>query len=96
MFRRNVTGGLTGELDLLPLNRNFTPAGRSVGLTAPALNANYPVWMPDSKEVVFSAQERVWRVRVTGQGEADATAVRRRGLASCRRFHGLLMAASRG
>ena len=67
VFRRNISGGLTGELYLLPLNRNLTPAGRAVGLTPAAFNANYPVWMSDRKELVFSSQERLWRVLAAGK-----------------------------
>jgi eukaryotic-like serine/threonine-protein kinase len=64
IFRRDISGGLTGELHVLALTRNLTPVGQPIRLTLPALDANYPVWT-DSKDVVFSARERLWRVTVS-------------------------------
>jgi Tol biopolymer transport system component len=66
IFRRDISGGLTGELHVLALTRTLTPVGQPIRLTLPALDANYPVWT-DSREVVFSARERLWRVAVSGQ-----------------------------
>lgn len=65
VFRRNISGGLTGDLHVLSLSRNLTPIGQPVRLTLSALDANYPVWTPDSREVLFSARERLWRVGVS-------------------------------
>jgi serine/threonine protein kinase/Tol biopolymer transport system component len=67
IFRRNISGGLTGELHVLSLTRTLTPVGQPTRLTPPTLDANHPVWTTDSKEVVFSARERLWRVAVSGQ-----------------------------
>ena len=62
VFRRNISGGLTGDLHLLSLGEDLTPVGQPVRLTLPALDANYPVWTPDGKAVVFSARDRLWRL----------------------------------
>jgi len=67
VFRRNISGGLTGELHVVALTRNLTPVGQPTRLTLPALDANHPTWTTDSKDVVFSARERLWRVAVSGQ-----------------------------
>ena len=65
VFRRNISGGLTGALHVLALSRNLTPVGQPTRLTLPALDANHPTWTTDSKDVVFSAKERLWRVAVS-------------------------------
>jgi Tol biopolymer transport system component len=69
VFRRNISAGLTGDLHVMSLSRNLEPVGQPVRLTLPALDANYPVWTPDSKEVLFSARERLWRVAVSPRAE---------------------------
>jgi Tol biopolymer transport system component len=67
VFRRNISGGLTGELYVLALTQNLTPVGQPTRLALPALDANHPMWTPDSKDIVFSAGERLWRVAISGQ-----------------------------
>ena len=41
----------------LPLGRGLTAVGDPQRLTPITLDANYPTWMPDSKEILFSAKE---------------------------------------
>src|SRR5207245_3262238 len=36
-------------------------------LTLAALDADYPTWMPDSKEILFSARRSLWRMVVPGE-----------------------------
>jgi len=66
IFRRNISGGLTGALYVVSLARNLTAVQEPTQLTLPTLDANHPAWMPNSKEIVFSARERLWRVAVSG------------------------------
>jgi Tol biopolymer transport system component/serine/threonine protein kinase len=69
VFRRNISGGLTGNLQVLSLGQDLTPIGQPTQLTPPALDANHPAWMPDSKAVVFAARERLWRLAVSPRGQ---------------------------
>jgi len=66
IFRRNISGGLTGDLHMLRLTPNLTPNGQPTRLTPATLDANHPAWMPDSREVIFSARERLWRLAISG------------------------------
>ncbi len=70
VFRRNASGPFTGELYRLALGPGVTAAGEPQRLTAAALDATHPAWMPDSKEVVFSAPSmrgNLWRLVVVGE-----------------------------
>ena len=64
VFRRNASGMFSGEIYRLPLGRGLTAAGEPRRLTAAALDANYPTWMPDSKEILFSAKGSLWRLAI--------------------------------
>ena len=72
MFRRKTGGLHTGELYRLRLEGGHASSGpAAVGepyrLTPASLDASYPAWMPDSKEILFSASRRLWRLVVPGQ-----------------------------
>ena len=41
--------------------------GEPSRLTLAALDAGYPTWMPDSKEILFSARGSLWRLVVPGE-----------------------------
>jgi serine/threonine protein kinase len=60
------TSWSAGELHLLPLSADLTAAGASRRLTAAALRANFPAWLPDGKEIVFAAKGGLWRLPVAG------------------------------
>jgi len=66
VFRRNISGGLTGALHLLALDRDRRAAGEPSVLIPATLDGNHPAWTSDSKEVVFSARERLWRIARSG------------------------------
>jgi serine/threonine protein kinase len=67
VFRRNASGLFSGELYRLSLGRGVTALGEPQRLTPAALDAEYPTWMPDSKEILFSAKESLWRLTVPGE-----------------------------
>ncbi len=67
VFRRNA-GPFIGELYRVPLGRGFLATGEPRRLTLAALDANNPTWMPDSKEILFSARGSLWRLAVPGGG----------------------------
>jgi Tol biopolymer transport system component len=54
----------SGELYRLPLAKGLTAAGEPRRLTSAALDASHPTWMPDSKEILFSAKASLWRLFV--------------------------------
>ena len=66
----------TGELYRLPLGGpasgasaatlGLIAAGEPSRLTPAALLASNPTWMPDSKEILFSARGSLWRLAVSG------------------------------
>jgi dipeptidyl aminopeptidase/acylaminoacyl peptidase len=66
VFLRRTTWG-AGELHLLPLGTDLTAAGEPKRLTPVELRADFPAWMPDGKEIVFSARRSLWRLAITGQ-----------------------------
>src|SRR5262245_17642648 len=68
VFQRNPSGP-GAEIYLLPLEKDLTAAGPPRRLTRAALNATGPSWMPDGKELLFSAQGNLWRLPVTGEGD---------------------------
>ena len=55
----------SGELDLLPLGTDLTPAGEVARLTSADMRPDYPAWMPNGKEIVFAAKGGLWRMSVT-------------------------------
>jgi Tol biopolymer transport system component len=67
VFRRNI-GGFNGELHWLPLRKELTVRGQSTRLTLAALDAAYPAWTTDGKEILFSARANLWRLAVHGAG----------------------------
>jgi Tol biopolymer transport system component len=68
VFRRSVSYGIgTGELYWLPLAKDLIAAGEPKRLTTAALNAASPAWIPDSKEILFSARGGLWRQAVAGE-----------------------------
>jgi serine/threonine protein kinase len=54
VFRRNTNALFTGALYALELGAGITAVGEPRRLTAPVLDAAYPAWMPDSKEILFA------------------------------------------
>ncbi|HEX4945488.1 MAG TPA: protein kinase, partial [Blastocatellia bacterium] len=68
VFLRRTTWG-AGELHLLPLGEGLTAAGEPRRLTSIELRADFPAWMPDGKEIIFSAKGSLWRLAVTGEHE---------------------------
>jgi Tol biopolymer transport system component len=76
VFRRNASGLFSGELYRLPLGRGLTVAGEPQRLTPVALDADFPTWMPDSKEILFSARGNLWRLAVAGEKPGESQAAR--------------------
>jgi serine/threonine protein kinase len=66
VFRRDASAIHTGELYRLRLGRGATAAGDPERLTVTELDAQYPTWMPSSREVLFSAKGSLWRLVVAG------------------------------
>ncbi len=66
VFLRRTAWG-AGELYLLSLGKGLTAAGEPKRLTAAALRADYPAWIPDGNEIVFSAKGSLWRLAVVGE-----------------------------
>jgi serine/threonine protein kinase len=70
VFRRQVGGLFSSELYRLPLGKGVTAAGEPRRLTPAALDAGYPTWMPDSKEILFSPTiGGLWRLAVPGESQ---------------------------
>jgi serine/threonine protein kinase len=67
VFRRQLGDLFTGELYGLPLGRGLSAIGEPRRLTPAELDAEYPTWMPDSKEILFSARGSLWRLVVAGE-----------------------------
>jgi Tol biopolymer transport system component len=65
VFRRMATL-FAGELYRLRLGSGMTGEGEPTRLTPAVLDAQHPAWMPDSKEVLFSARGTLWRIPVAG------------------------------
>jgi serine/threonine protein kinase/sugar lactone lactonase YvrE len=63
VFVRRSTWG-AGELHLLPLGKGLTAAGAPKRLTPVELGADFPVWTPDGKEIVFAAKSSLWRLEL--------------------------------
>jgi serine/threonine protein kinase len=67
VFRRQLGALYIGELYLLRLGSGLTDVGEPRRLTMAALDAEYPTWMPDSNEILFSARGSLWRLAVSGE-----------------------------
>lgn len=66
VFRRD-NAPYNGALMVLALRADLTGEGEPRSLTAaPGLNAYAPRWLPDSSEIVFSANGALWRLRIPG------------------------------
>jgi serine/threonine protein kinase len=61
VFLRRSSWG-SGELHLLALKNGNVAMEPSRRLTSAELDADYPAWMANSKEIIFSAQGRLWRL----------------------------------
>jgi Tol biopolymer transport system component len=66
VFRRHKGVGI-GELYWLMLGT----AGEPRPLTPLGLDAHHPVWAPDGKEILFSAERGLWRTAVPGRSVPD-------------------------
>ena len=71
VFRRQSGGRWTGELYRLSLGLGLKPSGDPQRLTATALDAGYPTWMPDGKAILFSTEAAevrgsLWRITMSG------------------------------
>ena len=66
VFLRRTSWG-SGELQLLPLGNGVTAASEPRRLTPAELRADYPGWMPDGNEIIFSAKGGLWRLAVPGE-----------------------------
>jgi len=66
VFRR-MAGLYVGELYRVPLGRGVMPMGEAERLTPAAVDAEHPAWMPDSKEILYAAQDGLWRLRISGE-----------------------------
>jgi eukaryotic-like serine/threonine-protein kinase len=70
VFRR-CRGVATGELYLLRLSKGLIANTEPRLLTPAGLHANDPTWMPDGKEIVFSADGGLWKVAATGNSPPE-------------------------
>ena len=75
VFHRNPTGA-GGQFYWLPLGKGLTAGGEPRLLTLAALNARHSAWMPDGKEVLFSARGSLWRLAVTGEKPGESPPAR--------------------
>ena len=81
VFRRDSTI-FNGALHRLPLRKGpgaspvLTPAGEPQRLTHAAMDAIHPTWMPDSKEILFSAKGGLWRLAAAGDNPEETPARR--------------------
>src|SRR5439155_13087848 len=66
VFRRTAAWA-AAELWWLPLGKGLTAGGEPRRLTGTALNAAFPAWLPDGKEILFSARGSLWRLAVPGE-----------------------------
>lgn len=70
--RQSVFG--RGDIHLLSLDASLKPIGDPRPLRTGVPNANYAVWTPDGKEIVFCSRvwfaSTLWRMRSDGSGKA--------------------------
>jgi serine/threonine protein kinase len=64
VFRRE-TAPFNGDLMVHSLRTDLTTDGEPRRLTTPSLSSYNPRWTPDSSEIVFSAREALWRLRIS-------------------------------
>ena len=87
VFRRNASAIATGELYRLPLasgpvsGASAAPAGLIAAgepqrLTPATLDAEYPTWIPGSREILFSARGSLWRLTVVGETPGEGMPAR--------------------
>ena len=67
VFRRNRAPLFAGELYVLELAKGMIPAGEPRRLTPVEWDADFPAWMPDSNEILFSSRRSLWRLTVRGE-----------------------------
>ena len=60
------TAWSAGELHHVLLGNGLTTSGEPRRLTSPEVRADYPAWMPDSKQIIFSTDDGLWRLGVAG------------------------------
>jgi len=70
VFQRNPTA-VGAELYWLRLGKGLTAEGEPKRLTPASLNATYPAWMPDGKEVLFSSGTGLWRLAITQEKQGE-------------------------
>ncbi len=75
VFRRNVAD-TAGELWWLPLGTGLTGGGEPRRLTPATLDGRHPTWMPDGKEILFSARGSLWRLAVVGEKPRESPPAR--------------------
>ncbi len=64
VFRRPTGGMYTGVLYALRLGKDMTGIGEPQRITAVELDPSFPTWMPNSREILFSARASLWRLPV--------------------------------
>jgi len=64
-FRR-VASWSSGDLYFLSLGEGVTAEETPMRRVTGGLNPDYPAWMPDSEEILFSAKGGLWRVDADG------------------------------
>jgi Tol biopolymer transport system component len=63
-----MAGLFVGELHAQRLGTGTTPDGEPRRLTPATLNAEFPAFTPDGKEILFSARSSLWRLSLAGDG----------------------------
>jgi Tol biopolymer transport system component/tRNA A-37 threonylcarbamoyl transferase component Bud32 len=73
VFQR-FPSGAGAELYWVPLGEGLTAGGEPRRLTSAATNAVHPAWLPDGKEILFSAEGRLWRAPISGESPSTRLA----------------------
>ena len=68
-FRRTMLGLGSGQIFVVALSSDVTAAGEAISVTPGDNNDAFPAWLPDSKEIVYTAGRYLWRVRVPARGQ---------------------------
>lgn len=76
VFRRNGSALFNGELYRVPLEEGLSRAGAAERLTPAALDAGHPAWLPNGREILFSARGSLWRLRAGGERPAESPPAR--------------------
>ena len=71
VFRRTA-GLFVGELYELALRSGTVASGEARRLTDATLNAEYPTWMPNGNQILFSARGNLWRMDVARRANRRA------------------------